>query len=140
MDFRFASKSISPVPACPPSPWSDWPKARSRGQGAGVRRAQELRLQSAARSAGAKGLILPTACAEEAAVAKGLPVIPVNDLGQVVRFLLGEDVIEPAAVDIDGLWRERTTFQWDFSEVKGQEHAKWAMEIAAAGGHSLLRL
>ncbi|SKA91126.1 magnesium chelatase family protein [Paucidesulfovibrio gracilis DSM 16080] len=91
-----------------------------------------------AREAGAEGLILPEENAAEAAVVQGLRVYGLRDLGQVVRFVTGEESVEPARVDVDALWQERREFLVDFSEVKGQEHAKRAVEIAAAGGHNLL--
>jgi magnesium chelatase family protein len=97
-----------------------------------------LPLALAARGQGGHGIIVPEANGREGAVAGDLEVIGAADLGQVVRMFLGEDSIEPARVDIDTLWNERTTHLVDFGEVKGQEHAKRAIEIAAAGGHNLL--
>lgn len=97
-----------------------------------------LPLALAAREQGGHGIIVPEVNSREGAVAGDLKVIGANDLGQVVRMLLGEDTIAPASVDIDTLWNERSSHLVDFGEVKGQEHAKRAIEIAAAGGHNLL--
>ncbi|WP_272698810.1 YifB family Mg chelatase-like AAA ATPase [Desulfovibrio sp. Fe33] len=97
-----------------------------------------LPLALAARKEGGRGIIVPEANGREGAVAGDLLVLGASDLGQVVRMLLGEETIKPAEVDIDTLWNERSRHLNDFGEVKGQEHAKRAIEIAAAGGHNML--
>jgi magnesium chelatase family protein len=91
-----------------------------------------------AQKEGVRGLLVPEENAAEAAVVQDLSVYPVRSLQQAVRFLCGEEEIPAYEYDIADLWASRGEFALDFSEVKGQEHGKRAIEIAAAGGHNLL--
>jgi len=85
------------------------------------------------------GLIVPESNATEAALVETVPVYPVSTLAQAAAFLAGLVPIEPFKVDRQALLDHAyVPADVDMSDVKGQEMAKRAMEIAAAGGHNLM--
>jgi magnesium chelatase family protein len=84
-----------------------------------------------------RGLILPAENATEAAVVDGVEVIGVQYLTEAIGFLTGELPLEPVGVDLDRLFQAESTYDVDFGDVRGQEAAKRALTIAAAGHHNL---
>lgn len=85
------------------------------------------------------GLILPKQNAREAAIVDQLPVYGVSHLFEAIEFLNGQRALEPVFVDTrDEFFHHLNNYPVDFSDVRGQENIKRALEIAAAGGHNAI--
>lgn len=92
-----------------------------------------------ARNMGYEALFVPEDNVREAAVVNNLKVYGARTLHDVVEHLLGRTMLEPTIIDTRAeFYAAQTAFSCDFSEVKGQETAKRAFEVAAAGGHNII--
>lgn len=86
-----------------------------------------------------KGLIVPKQNAREAAVVNQLDVYGVSTIREVIEFLAGRQTLEPTVVNTrEEFYARQFQFDSDFSDVRGQENVKRALEVAAAGGHNLI--
>jgi magnesium chelatase family protein len=97
-----------------------------------------LSMAAMARQRGLETVYVPAADAGEAALIPGLKVIPVGDLSSLIAHLNGRDTIPPYEHGLDPERLSQVAYTTDFSVIKGQEHCKRALEVAAAGGHCVL--
>jgi magnesium chelatase family protein len=93
-----------------------------------------------ARELNFRGLVVPDENACEAAMVKGIEVIAIKTLPEIVNYFNGVGEIIPAGANGENIWGKMSPGDRNFREIRGQDQAKRAMEVAAAGGHNLLMI
>lgn len=99
-----------------------------------------LSLALQAKKAGLKAILVPRENAHEASIVEGIFVYGVESLREAYDLLAGNGAISPQKLDREAFFNAKRAYAVDFDEVKGQAHAKRALEVAMAGGHNLLML
>lgn len=94
-----------------------------------------------AKEEGYKGFFLPIQNVKEAAIVAGLDVYGVTNLKEIIDFFEGKGTLQPTVIDTRAEFYKTLDFpEFDFSDVRGQESIKRCMEIAAAGGHNIIKI
>ncbi len=97
-----------------------------------------LSMAMSAASMGFRGIVVPSANAPEAAVVENIEVVAVDSLAQAAAFFAGHLPLEPTPSQLEELFEKLGGYEVDFADVRGQEMAKRAITLAAAGNHNLL--
>ncbi len=87
-----------------------------------------------------KKLLLPTLNAREAAIVDGIEIIPIKNIKEAVAYLNGDIEIPPVKVNVEEEFKNRSEYDIDFNEIKGQYFARRSIEVAASGGHNILMI
>jgi magnesium chelatase family protein len=97
-----------------------------------------LPMAALARKQGYSKIMVPAVNAEEGAMMPDIEVLPVASLGEIVAHLQGLSTLEPVTSDLNTTFTSDVPYAADFADIKGQEHVKRAIEVAAAGGHNAI--